>query len=137
MGDSESPMVKRSQGRPPGSCNKRKSNPEVNPPSPPPSLLGVVKLEDGVLPSYIDFISILSAADWKERLALPKRSILGTADILSPLAILSHAMGRCNWSLELENSPSGNAAFTFGWDRFVHDSGLSYGNTLRFRYLGD
>jgi hypothetical protein len=32
----------------------------------------MVKLEDGVLPSYIDFISIVSATDWKERLALPQ-----------------------------------------------------------------
>jgi hypothetical protein len=74
----------------------------------------MAKLEDGVPPSYIDFISILNAPDWKERLALPQRSILGAADILPPLVILSHAKGRRDWSVELEISSSGNVSFTSG-----------------------
>jgi hypothetical protein len=27
-------------------------------------------------------------------------------------------------------------SFAAGWDRFVHDSGLSQGNIFQFRYLG-
>jgi hypothetical protein len=96
-----------------------------------------VKLEGCDPPTFVDFISILSAPDWKERLSLPEHSGLGSVDILPLLVILSHAKGGRGWCLEVEISSSGSMSFTTDWDRFIHDNGLLYGNILRFCFLGD
>jgi hypothetical protein len=91
--------------------------------------------DDDPLPCF-DFVAILGLPGWRERLSLPERSGLGSVDILPRLVTLSHAKGKRGWNVGLEVSPSGRMSFAAGWGRFVHDSGLSQCNILRFRYLG-